>query len=124
MTDYEAAKKILQKYNQEQILVNYEKLSDKNKELLINQILRIDFDQVHQLYEATVNRIENKEDIIAPISYIDKLELSEEEVKICKEEGAEYIKRGEYAALTMAGGQRNEAWTYWTKRNIYVGNRS
>ena len=31
---------------------------------------------------------------------------------------ADLIKNGEYAVITMAGGQRNKTWTQWTKRNF------
>ena len=47
---YNKAKKILEKYNQTHLLSQYEKLDNKKKEYLLNQIINIDFDQINKLY--------------------------------------------------------------------------
>ena len=43
---YKQVKEILKKYNQEQLLVNYEQMNQQEKEQLLEQILRIDFEQI------------------------------------------------------------------------------
>jgi len=122
MTNYEKARAILKENNQEQVLSNYEKLSDENKEKLINQILEIDFKQINNLYKETKNPQIKKKDKIEPIPYIDKTKLSKEEITKYKQIGIQAIKQGKLAVVTMAGGQRNEAWTQWSKRYIYARN--
>ena len=105
MEKYETAKSILEKYNQEHLLSQYEKLNDEKKEYLLNQILNIDFEQINELYEDTKKEIEFGEEKIEPISYIDKEKLSNEEREKYYKIGSEEIKKGKLAVVTMAGGQ-------------------
>lgn len=110
---YSKAKEILKKYNQEQLLLKYEDLDEAKKEILLDQILKIDFDLVNKLYKTvTLNKRDNeeknnleKEDIIEPVEYTDKKTLSEEKKEYYKKIGIEEIKKGKLAAVTMAGGQ-------------------
>ena len=41
----EAAKAVLKKYGQEQLLSNYEKLSEESKSKLLDEILTVDFNR-------------------------------------------------------------------------------
>ena len=102
---YDEAKKILEKYNQEHILKSYERLDDENKEKLLDQILRVDFEQIMNLYEKTKEKIEFKDSIIEPLPSIDSESLLEQERAKYLEVGEEIIKNGKLAAVTMAGGQ-------------------
>lgn len=102
---YEKVKEILKKYSQEQLLVYYDKLIEKDKETLLNQILAIDFEQVNTLYEIAKNGVDMKESKIEPISYVDKSKLEKEKYEIYDEIGTQIIKEGKLAAVTMAGGQ-------------------
>ena len=43
----------LKKYGQEHLLSNYEKLSNEDKNRLLNDILTIDFGEISKLYEQT-----------------------------------------------------------------------
>ena len=45
--------KILKEYNQEQLLRCYDKLIEAKKEELLDQILKIDFENMKELYEET-----------------------------------------------------------------------
>ena len=102
---YLKAKEKLEKYGQEKILNNYERLSDEKKKELLEDILGTDFGQVNELYKEVNkdNKLGNLK--IEPISYVDKSKLSEEERKYYDEIGEKVIKNGEYAVVTMAGGQ-------------------
>ena len=42
----EAAKAVLKKYGQEQLLSNYEKLSEESKSKLLDEILTVDFNSI------------------------------------------------------------------------------
>ncbi len=106
---YLKAKEILKKYNQEQLLLNYEKFNDEGKEILLNQILSIDFELINKLYKG-INNGENDnsndgKETIEPISYIDKSLLNNDEKKYYEEIGIREIKECKLAAVTMAGGQ-------------------
>ena len=48
---YEAAKKILEKYGQEQLLSNYERLTEDKKKQLLDEILTLNFNQINELYK-------------------------------------------------------------------------
>ena len=105
MERIERAKQILKEYNQEHLLNCYDKLSEDNKQKLINQILTIDFNQIIDLYQNTKKIINIEEGKIEPIPYVDKSKLTKEELSEYEKIGAEIINRGKYAVVTMAGGQ-------------------
>ena len=67
--------------------------------------MKIDFQQIHELYENTKKEIEIKENKIESIDYLDKSKLSKDEKEKLDNLGAEIIKNGKYAVVTMAGGQ-------------------
>ena len=102
---YEEVKSILAQYNQEQLLIWYDKLIEQKKEELLDQILKIDFEQIENLYEATQHKKDFKDCKIEPLSYIDKQKLSNDEQSKYEEKGIDIIKKGSYAVVTMAGGQ-------------------
>ena len=104
-TKLEKAQTILKKYNQEHLLFQYEKLNEEKKEYLLNQILKIDFDLINKLYGETKQEIKYEEAKIEPIKYVEKDSLTEVERKKYFEIGANEIKNGKLAVVTMAGGQ-------------------
>ena len=75
-TDLENAKKILKKYNQEHLLNFYDKLSVNQKEILINQILSIDFDEIFSLYDNSMTDNFPLTQKVSPLPYIGKCSLS------------------------------------------------
>lgn len=102
---YDRAKKILEKYNQEHLLSQYDKLDDSKKEYLLNQILNIDFEQINKLYNQTKKEIEIGNDLIEPINYVEKEKISKDKKEEYLKKGIEEIKKGKLAVVTMAGGQ-------------------
>lgn len=111
---YEEVKQILAKYNQKQLLIWYDKLIEQKREELLDQILKIDFEQVKTLYERTQQKKDFKDCKIEPLSYIDKQKMSNEELGNYEEKGIDIIKKGKYAVVTMAGGQGTRLRTQWT----------
>lgn len=98
----EKAKKILTKYNQEHLLSNFNNLSKEKQEILLDQILSIDFEQMKELYNSIGKNTQNSNVKIEPISFVEKSKVEEEkDFKI----GAEDVKNGKLAIVTMAGGQ-------------------
>ncbi len=54
----ESIKKKLKKYNQEHLLLYYDKLSEEDKKKLLSQIEEIDFDLMKTLYENTTKPLD------------------------------------------------------------------
>ena len=96
---------ILRVYNQEHIIKLLEKLNAEEKEELLEQINKIDFQQMKELYDNTKKTIELKENKIEPLKYCDKSKLSKNEKEELDNLGERVIRNGQYAVVTMAGGQ-------------------
>lgn len=96
---------VLKKYNQEHVLLAYERLDEDKRRELVSQVERIDFEQMKKLYEISQNppKFENAQ--IEPIKYFDTLKLSNEEKEKYISLGEKIIKSRKLAAVTMAGGQ-------------------
>ena len=105
MEKEQAVKRILKKYNQEHIINLLNKLEGKKKEELIEQIKNIDFVQLTQLYDNTKKEIELKNNKIEEIHYLDKAKLTKKQKDEFDTLGVNVIKNGQYAVVTMAGGQ-------------------
>ena len=99
--DLKKLEEILKENNQEHLL-RYKVI---NKEEVLKELLKIDFKQLNELYKNSIKKEENIIKEIEPISFIDKSKLSNEEKKQYKEIGSNIIKNGQYAVVTMAGGQ-------------------
>lgn len=96
----------LAKYGQEQLLDEYNRLTDKKeKQDFLDSILTIDFNQVKTLYENSKEKPSFMDSKIEPIDYKDKSKLSKEEYEKYKAIGEKKIKEGKLAVVTMAGGQ-------------------
>ncbi len=98
-------KEKLKKNHQEQLLLKYDELDDEQKEDLLNQIDSIDFDLMKKLYEKAIHPVEQEEETIEPIDYVDKSKLTSFEKAIYEKRGIEAIKYNKLAVVTMAGGQ-------------------
>lgn len=112
--NYLNAENILKEYKQEHLLHFYNELDEKEKKSLLEDILKIDFKQMKTLYENINNDKKDENIEIEKMDYINKQTLSQEEKEYYDKIGRQSIKNGEYAVVTMAGGQRNKAWTFWT----------
>lgn len=91
--------------NQMQIVAAYNRADDETKKELLNQVERIDFSQVADLYEKTKHEVNFNNDVIEAIPYIDKDKLTDEEYNKYLKLGEDEIKAGRYSVVTMAGGQ-------------------
>ena len=95
----------LKAYNQDHIIALLEKLEGEEKEELLEQLSKIDFQQIMELYDNTKKEFEIKENKIEPIKYLDKAKLTKEQKEEFDSLGEEIIRSGKYAVVTMAGGQ-------------------
>lgn len=96
---------LLKMYRQEHIIKLLNQLEGKEKEELLEQINKIDFHQIIELYEDTKREIKIKENKIENVSYLDKAKLSKEQREEFDKLGEKAIRNQEYAVVTMAGGQ-------------------
>ena len=99
---------LLKMYKQEHIIKLLDRLQGKEKQELIEQINKIDFDQIMGLYENTKKNIEIKENKIENITYLDKAKLSKNQKEEFDNLGEKCVRNGEYAVVTMAGRSRNK----------------
>ena len=96
------AQQLLKKYGQEELLENS---FIKNKDELLDEILDLNFEQLKSLYERSMKNEQIKKVNIDPINYIDKEKLTNEERTKYEKIGEAIIKNGQYAVVTLAGGQ-------------------
>lgn len=99
------AMEILKQYDQEHVIDLLNKLNQEKRQELLEQINKIDFHQIMELYDNTKKEIEIKENKIESISYLDKERLTKEQKNEFDMIGEEVIRNGQYAVVTMAGGQ-------------------
>ncbi len=96
----------LNEYRQEHLIKYYNDLTDEQKLRLTKQIESINFERMKDLIAKTNEKeIKIKEEDITPIEYTKKENLSESEISKYEAVGKEICHNGEYAVVTMAGGQ-------------------
>lgn len=96
-------KHILKKYNQEHLLTFYDDLSVDQQNMLINQILSINFEQVLTLYKNSF--LDDPKTKISPLNHIEKNLLNKNKIISYQKIGESIIKNCNFAVVTMAGGQ-------------------
>lgn len=97
---------ILKNYNQKEMitLIN-NTYTDEDIKRLEDQLDRVNFDQIINLYKNAKSIPEIDRSKIEHIRYKDISALSEEEFLKYKTLGEDVIRTGKYAVITMAGGQ-------------------
>lgn len=98
---------MLKENKQEHLLKYIERANTKQQENLINEIENIDFEQLNDLYNISKRNKDKviESCIIEHTSFVDKYKGDKQKLEEYKEKGEEIIKNGEYAVVTMAGGQ-------------------
>ena len=103
--DFNNIQEILKKYNQEHLLMFYNELNDFEKQSLLNQLNSINYEKVNNLYNNLKNFTIPLDEVIEPLDYFIKSELSENQKSLLNNIGENVLKQNTYAVLTMAGGQ-------------------
>ncbi len=93
----------LEKFNQIKLINLLDRLEDKTE--LIKQINQIDFEQIMELYDSVKETKYIDKSKIEHINYVDKSKLLDKDLEEYTKTGEEIIRNGEYAVVTMAGGQ-------------------
>ena len=115
---YENAKKILKEYKQEHVIKFIDNSDIKTKNELIEQVLRIDFKELEELYQKTFEDLYVDLEEMNPIKGVNPDNLTRNELQDFKNVGIEIIKSNKFAVCTMAGGQGTRLRASWTKRYI------
>ena len=102
--DYED---ILEKHGQTQLFKYIDMANDEQKKKLIDDVKNIDFEQMEKLYK--VSKRDNDKAIesciIEHTKFTDKYRIDKEKYEDYNKLGEEIISKGQYAVVTMAGGQ-------------------
>lgn len=96
---------ILEKYNQKHLIQFYDELDDNQKKALLNQILSINFQEIFDLYDASMLPENFSLNDLSPLKHIEKSNFPEEEIRFYSNIGENLIKQNSFAVVTMAGGQ-------------------
>lgn len=97
---------ILKKYNQHNMLEIYNSLTDKEKLELADDIKKVNFEEMNNLFKMTKENNMPNTSKITPIENVCiKDNLEAQVLKEWEELGEKIIKDGRYAVVTMAGGQ-------------------
>lgn len=103
--NYNKAIEILKKYSQEHIIEYINNADTELKDILIKQVLEIDFEELKELYEKTFEELYVDLEELHPISGVNPDKLSKKELEDYEKVGADIIKNNKFAVATMAGGQ-------------------
>lgn len=115
---YEEAKEILKKYNQNHIIKFMDLADEETKEKMIEQVLRIDFEELKELQEKTYEELFVDLEELEPITAINPDRIEKSELDRYKKIGEDLIKKNKFAIATMAGGQGTRLRISISKRNI------
>jgi len=99
----ENIKEVLNKYDQQHLLMFWNELSDEQKQELVEDINKIDFELMESL-KTLQDKVDGK-DIIEPVKAILKENYTDQEIVELKQRGKNIIEQENYAVVTMAGGQ-------------------
>lgn len=105
MNKYRSVVKLLRKYNQEQVLAFYNTLPKEEKELLLDQVLNIDFEKLISLYNEFQKDVSYIDAVITPLEHVEETKLSSYIKSKYIKKGEEIIENGGLAVITLAGGQ-------------------
>lgn len=98
------AKDILKKYNQDHLLYFYDDLSVHEKELLLDDIINLNFEKILTLYQNSM-KPNSTNYTISPLKHYVKEHLSDKLARKYSKIGEKEIQKGSFAVVTMAGGQ-------------------
>ena len=104
MDKLEQAKELLKENNQFKVLNILGNLDEEKKGELAKELLKVDFEKLHRLYENKDGRDKKKYNI-EPIKYTDKNKLNSKQRQEIEKIGEKVLRQNQYAVVTMAGGQ-------------------
>ena len=103
MEKLEDIKQILKQYNGEHLLMYFDSLNEKEKRELMQDINSIDFELMNNF--KNIVDLKSNMDVIEPTTAKKCGDFSGEEQDELSKRGRNIISSGQYAVITMAGGQ-------------------
>lgn len=104
---YNDAKEILRKYNQKHVIPFLNFPDGKINDNIVDQVLKIDFEELKELYNKTFEDLYVDLEQLQPIAGVNPDRLTNEELQKYEEVGANIIKNNKFAVGTMAGRTGN-----------------
>ena len=104
-TRIQEAEEKLKKYNQDSVIKLMNKLDNDKKEVLAESVLDTDLESVQNVFKTINDKSEVKSEDILPMNATIKEDVSDSERANYFEIGKKIIENGEYAVVTVAGGQ-------------------
>jgi len=105
MDNFEDIQKKIEIYGQTHVLAFYNDLSKYEQQKFLEQLDKIDLEQIKKIYEQTKEKPDFSKCTIEPMPYIDKNKIDENKFENYENIGKEVIKSNKLAVVTMAGGQ-------------------
>ncbi len=120
---YELCREKAAAYGQEHIFRFYSELSPDEQERLLNQAESIDFAWMRELYRQAEAGLENAEQTpeLAPLPATEKSLLSDALLRHYESVGLQVMRNGQFAAVTMAGGQGTRLGHAGPKGSVDIG---
>ena len=87
------------------MLAFYNTLPKEEKELLLDQVLNIDFEKLISLYNEFQKDVSYTDAVITPLEHVEETKLSSYIKSKYIKKGEEIIENGGLAVITLAGGQ-------------------
>lgn len=112
---------ILNKYRQEHVWRLLERLSAEDKAPLINQIQRVDFEQLNAILNKKDRQIEDNSVHITPIHYEEWDKYDSIEQDAYTQLGWELLRLGKVAVIVVAGGQGSRLGHAGPKGTLDIG---
>lgn len=116
--NFDKLQRKLKEVGQEHVLTFWNELELEEKKRLKEQIQKIDFIKLRELYEKSKKQEPFSMEAISPIPYVNTLTMPEKEKEVYRRVGEEIIEKEKVAVISMAGGQRHKAWIPWPKSNV------
>lgn len=104
-TEILKAEQILKKYNQDNTIELFKNLDAEKQGILAKSVLNTDFDLIMDVFNEANSKKEVSFQEIAPMQAAKKEDMSDVEKEKYYELGKKVIQNGEYAVVTVAGGQ-------------------
>ncbi|KKI91046.1 hypothetical protein WQ54_16965 [Bacillus sp. SA1-12] len=105
MSRFLSIKETLDKYNQSQLLTFWDKLSDIQKNQLLDDIEKVNFAEVSLAAEKLISPDYPERNNIQPVPYEVLENIPDSKRKGYEQKGMELIEKGKVAAVLLAGGQ-------------------
>lgn len=128
MSDFDSTVALLKKYNQEHIIKFWDKLNEKEKKDLLEDIYEVNIPEVLKMFDKTVENMnadqQKLDDRMNPISaeLYGAVSRSPKELLIKYEQiGLEKISQGRVGVLLMAGGQGTRLGVNYPKGMYDIG---